>query len=94
VHEKPVATCAPRLRQAIAAAIQATTSKPARALMSGAGHDGQAMIHLTDIGMMFVRCRAGISHNPLEHASPEDMGLAVEALVRTIALLAETDGRD
>jgi hypothetical protein len=33
--------------------------------MSAAGHDGQAMAHLTEIGMIFARCRASISHNPL-----------------------------
>jgi acetylornithine deacetylase/succinyl-diaminopimelate desuccinylase-like protein len=58
-------------------------------MMSGAGHDGQAMIRLTDIGMIFVRCRAGISHNPLEYVTPEDMALATEALIRTIETLAE-----
>jgi allantoate deiminase len=31
-----------------------------------------------------VRCRGGISHNPLEYASPRDMGLAVAALIRFI----------
>jgi hydantoinase/carbamoylase family amidase len=88
LHEKPVATCAPRLRRAIATAIAGLTGKPPPALMSGAGHDGQAMIHLTDIGMIFVRCRAGISHNPLELVTIEDMGLAIEALLRTILELA------
>jgi allantoate deiminase len=88
LHEKPVAVCASRLRKAIAAGIQATTGKAPRELLSGAGHDGQAMVKLTDIGMIFVRCRAGISHNPLEYVSPDDMGLAVEALVRTIEELA------
>jgi hydantoinase/carbamoylase family amidase len=89
VHEKPVAVCAPRLRRAIASSIHAVTGKPPRELMSGAGHDGQAMIKLTDIGMIFVRCRAGISHNPLEYVAPDDMGLAVEALIRTIEELAK-----
>ncbi len=92
VHEKPVAVAAPRMRRAIAAAIRAVTGSEPRELMSGAGHDGQAMIHLTDIGMMFVRCRAGISHNPMEQVSVEDMGLAVEALVRTIMELAAEGG--
>lgn len=32
-------------------------------LMSGAGHDAMAMAHLTQIGMLFVRCRGGISHS-------------------------------
>ncbi|HVZ14459.1 MAG TPA: M20/M25/M40 family metallo-hydrolase, partial [Bauldia sp.] len=88
LHEKPVAACAPRLKRAIAEAIAGVTGKPPRELMSGAGHDGQAMIRLTDIGMIFVRCRAGISHNPLEYVSVADMGLAVEALVATIVELA------
>ena len=88
MHEKPVATCAPRLRKAIAGAIEKTTGKKPIELMSGAGHDGQAMINLTDIGMIFVRCRAGISHNPLEYVEPEDLGTAVEALVGTIELIA------
>ena len=92
VHEKPVAVCAPRLRGAIATSIKSLTGKPPPELMSGAGHDGQAMIHLTDIGMIFVRCRAGISHNPLEHVSIEDMGVAVNALVGTIIGVAGEGG--
>ena len=88
MHEKPVAVCAPRLKHAIAAAIESVTGKAPRELMSGAGHDGQSMIRLTDVGMIFVRCRAGISHNPLESVSVQDMGLAVEALVRTIVEIA------
>ena len=51
--------------------------------------DGRAWeIHLTDIGMIFVRCRAGISHNPLEFVTVTDVGLAVEALIQTIVGLA------
>jgi allantoate deiminase len=85
VHEKPVAACAPEMIETIAGAIETTTGQAGHRLMSGAGHDGQAMIHLAPIGMIFVRCRGGISHNPAEYASPEDMGLAVAALVETIA---------
>jgi allantoate deiminase len=88
VHEKPVATAAPRLKRAIAAAIEGVTGKRPRELLSGAGHDGQAMIHLTDIGMIFVRCRAGISHNPREFVTVDDIGLSVEALIRTITEIA------
>ena len=84
VLEKPVALCAPRLKQAIGRAIAALTGHTPRELMSGAGHDGHAMVQLTDIGMIFVRCRGGISHNPAEFVSVEDQGLAIEALVRTI----------
>lgn len=94
MHEKPVATCAPRLKKAIAGAIEQVTGVRPVELMSGAGHDGQAMVNLTDIGMIFVRCRAGISHNPLEFVERQDMGVAVEALVATIETLAAEEGRD
>ncbi|MBN9021353.1 MAG: M20 family metallo-hydrolase, partial [Rhizobiales bacterium] len=88
VHEKPVATCGPALVETIAGAVGAVTGAPARRLMSGAGHDGQAMAHLCPFGMIFVRCRGGISHNPAEYAAPDDMGLAVAALVETILAIA------
>ncbi|XP_068655429.1 allantoate deiminase 2-like isoform X2 [Aristolochia californica] len=50
-------------------------------LMSGAGHDAMAMSHLTRVGMLFVRCRGGISHSPEEHVSDEDVWSAGLALV-------------
>lgn len=39
--------------------------------------------------MMFVRCKDGISHNPDEYASPNDMGDAVNALTSFIENLAK-----
>ncbi len=75
--------CDAAIQDGIAAAIAATGGEPLR-LASGAGHDGTAMAQLGPIGMMFVRCRGGISHNPAEYASPGDMGLAVAALIRFI----------
>jgi hydantoinase/carbamoylase family amidase len=91
VHEKPVATCAPRLRKVLASAIEDVTSRKAPELMSGAGHDGLAMAHLTDIGMIFVRCRGGISHSPFEQVTTADLGYAVEALVRAIIKIAREE---
>lgn len=72
--------CDPAIQDGFAAA---TGGEPLR-LASGAGHDGTAMAKLCPIGMLFVRCRGGISHNPAEYASPGDMGLAVAALVKFI----------
>jgi acetylornithine deacetylase/succinyl-diaminopimelate desuccinylase-like protein len=88
--EKTVATCAPWLRQTIARGIETVSGRKPRQLMSGAGHDGQAMIGLTDIGMIFVRCQGGISHSPLESVSEEDMGLGVEALIASILEIARS----
>ncbi len=92
VHEKPVVACGPALVEAAAAAVESVTGRPALRLMSGAGHDGQAMAHLCPFGMIFVRCRGGISHNPAEYASPGDMGAGVAALVEAILGIADSQG--
>ncbi|KAK9074952.1 hypothetical protein SSX86_003271 [Deinandra increscens subsp. villosa] len=55
-------------------------------LMSGAGHDAMAMSHLTKVGMLFVRCRGGISHSPEEHVLEDDVwaaGLAIQTFLET-----------
>lgn len=86
-YESPTTPCAARLQDAFAGAL-ADLGQPIRRLTSGAGHDGHAMHHLTDVGMLFVRCRGGISHNPAEFTAVDDMGLAVEALIKAIERLA------
>ena len=68
------------MQDELAGAIRTLGAEPLR-LGSGAGHDGQAMAKLCPIGMLFVRCRGGISHNPTEYANPQDLGLAVAALI-------------
>ncbi|XP_011035488.1 PREDICTED: allantoate deiminase isoform X3 [Populus euphratica] len=55
-------------------------------LMSGAGHDAMAMSHLTKVGMLFVRCRGGVSHSPAEHVLDDDVwaaGLSILAFLET-----------
>ena len=53
-------------------------------LPSGAGHDGMAMIDITDVAMLFVRCRGGISHNPAEHVELADVDAGARVLLRLI----------
>ncbi|PIO97752.1 allantoate amidohydrolase [Pleomorphomonas carboxyditropha] len=86
-YESPTTPCAPRLQEAFAEAAR-DLGLAERRLASGAGHDGHALHHLTDVGMLFVRCRGGISHNPAEFAAIDDMGLAVEALIKAVERLA------
>jgi allantoate deiminase len=43
-----------------------------------------AMIDIADIGMLFVRCRGGISHNPAEHAATEDVAAGAQALLHAL----------
>jgi allantoate deiminase len=82
-HEGGVAACAPWLQQQIGEAI-AAEGLPVRRLPSGAGHDGMAMIDLADIGMLFVRCAKGISHNPAEAITLEDVATSARVFLRFI----------
>ncbi len=61
----------------------------AKSLPSGAGHDAMAMARSFPAAMLFVRSKAGISHNPAEFTSVSDLGLAIEALVRFVISLGE-----
>jgi allantoate deiminase len=53
-------------------------------LMSGPFHDAMALSYACDYGMIFVRCKDGISHNPLEFASYADLALGTEVLYGTL----------
>jgi allantoate deiminase len=82
-HEGRTATCAPWLRAQFAAAIEADGTRVME-LPSGAGHDGMAMIEATDIAMLFVRCKGGISHHPDEHVDTGDVEAGARVLMRFI----------
>jgi allantoate deiminase len=83
IHSIPTTTSAQSIQDQLGQAVSAVGASPV-SLASGAGHDGLMMSKLCPYGMLFVRCREGISHNPAEYASPEDMGIAIAALVRFI----------
>ncbi len=84
LHESRAAPCAPWLMERIEAAIAAQGITPLR-LPSGAGHDAMALAALVDVGMIFVRCTGGISHNPAESISVTDAGAGFETLRRLLA---------
>jgi allantoate deiminase len=82
-HENRTVPCAPWLRSQVAAAIAAEGFRVFE-LPSGAGHDGMAMIDIADVGMLFVRCRGGISHHPDEHVELVDADAGARVLLRLI----------
>lgn len=53
-------------------------------LMSGPFHDALALSYACDYGMIFIRCKDGISHNPLEYASYEDLAIGTEVMYGTV----------
>jgi allantoate deiminase len=83
VHENPSTACAPWLMTQLEAAIVAEGFQP-RYLPSGAGHDAIAMAAIVDIGMLFIRCKGGISHTPDESIAPEDVKIGIRVLLRFI----------
>jgi allantoate deiminase len=83
MHDSPASPCAPWLMQQIDAAIAAQGVVPQR-LPSGAGHDAMAVAAVADIGMIFVRCAGGISHNPAESITVEDAQAGFETLGRLV----------
>ena len=81
--EARTAQCSAALQQQFAAAV-AAEGLPVHALPSGAGHDGMAIIAIAPIGMLFVRCKGGISHNPAEAVDVADVGAGARVLLRFI----------
>ena len=79
-YDAPAAPASPAMMQGLASAIEARQIE-VRHLPSGAGHDAMVMGALCPMGMMFVRCKDGISHNPAESMTEADAGLAIAILL-------------
>ncbi|HZV93321.1 MAG TPA: 2-oxo-4-hydroxy-4-carboxy-5-ureidoimidazoline decarboxylase [Caldimonas sp.] len=78
-----------RWERAVAAA-----GLPVHAMPSGAGHDAMKLGEIMPQAMLFVRGEnAGISHNPLESTTADDMQLAIEAFQRMLDDLAGTPSK-
>ena len=73
-------------------AVQAVGVQPYR-MPSGAGHDAMKLHEVMPQAMLFVRGQnSGISHNPLESTTSDDMQLLVEAFLHLLhELAAEPD---
>lgn len=83
LHEAPSSACSARLMAALEAAAAHDGVKTMR-LPSGAGHDAMAVAAICEMGMLFVRCTKGISHNPAEAVTAGDVEFGLQALYRFI----------
>lgn len=81
--EAKTSPCAPELQSQIASAIHDEGIR-VHHLPSGAGHDGMAIIDIAPIGMLFVRCKGGISHNPAEAVTLDDVATGLRVFARFI----------
>ena len=82
LDQAPVAFDA-RVRTTLAAVLDGLGERGAE-LASQAGHDAVHLGALAPAGMIFVRCRGGVSHNPDESVQPADAALAADALRRAM----------
>ncbi|HEY5208099.1 MAG TPA: allantoate amidohydrolase [Stellaceae bacterium] len=81
--ESPAVACSGWLMVEIERAI-AALGLMRRRLASGAGHDAMAIASLCDVGMIFVRCKGGISHNPAESITAEDAETGARVLYEVL----------
>jgi allantoate deiminase len=58
---------------------QALAGWPPPLIPSGAGHDAVVFSKVMPVAMLFVRCRAGLSHHPDESITKEDLAAAIQA---------------
>jgi N-carbamoyl-L-amino-acid hydrolase len=85
-HALP-ATFDPMVPDAVEAAAKAQGLKAIR-MPSGAFHDAQFMVPLCPTGMIFVPCRAGVSHHPSEYSEPGQLAAGTRVLAAVLADLA------
>jgi hydantoinase/carbamoylase family amidase len=87
VNADPPATCDPGILSALEDSARAA-GKSYKKMVSRAYHDSLFMARLAPVAMLFIPCRAGVSHRPDEFASPQWIGAGVHVLSRTLATLA------
>lgn len=74
----------------IFAALQAAaeeTAEPSMTMLSGGAHDTMCLADHIPVGMVFVPCKDGISHSPLEDVEPYDAAVAVETILNALERL-------
>ncbi|MBK1787568.1 Zn-dependent hydrolase [Prauserella cavernicola] len=76
------------VRDELAAACRSVGVEP-RVLTSGASHDAQQINTITPSGMLFVPSKEGISHDPAEWTSIDDIALGTTALTASLLRLDE-----
>jgi allantoate deiminase len=85
-QDLPATPLDPRVVGALEAAAR-TTGEPFLTMPSGAAHDTMCVAERVPSAMVFVPCKDGISHSPLEDAKPADAAFAAEVILNAIVSL-------
>ncbi|HXW19917.1 MAG TPA: allantoate amidohydrolase [Roseiarcus sp.] len=80
-HEAGAYACHASVIAGLKDSVERVYGAPARLLPSGAGHDTMVMGQLCPAGMLFLRCKGGISHNPEESITTEDAEVGLTSLI-------------
>ncbi len=87
ISVSPAIACSPRLIELLSSSV---TGQAPLMMVSGAGHDAVQVAQVTDVAMLFVRCKGGISHNPAEFCSSADAETALHVMIGAVEKLAKT----
>ena len=88
IYRADAVACDLDLRAGIEAGIRATGDESPMAFWSRAGHDGMAVVAVTPIAMLFLRCKGGVSHHPDESVRASDVAAALDAYEAAVLALA------
>lgn len=78
MQTNPSVQCDEGLKKGLRAGIEKAGIHKVLEIPSGAGHDAVMISKIAPVSMLFIRCKEGISHNPLEYATPEDIEKSLE----------------
>lgn len=90
--EQPLYVSPTPLNSAILASLQKNSEKLGlshRTMVSGAGHDAMIFAGVTDVGLVFVPSRDGLSHHPDEWTDYEQLQKGVDVIFQTVIEMTE-----
>jgi len=87
VNADPPARCAPQVVDTLVEACE-THGLQFERMISRAYHDSLFMSRIAPSAMLFIPCRAGVSHRPDEYASPQSIAQGTLVLAEALARLA------
>ncbi len=88
-HIAPAVHCDKQLKAALIKGVE-ESGLHTHILASGAGHDAMAMAEICPVGMLFTRCKGGISHHPAESVTEYDVEASLSVLFNTIKHLTHS----
>lgn len=88
IWQSPAVRFHPRCIEAIEQASQRLNYRT-QLMVSGAGHDSVYLSRIAPVGMIFIPCRNGVSHNEAEYASPEQLTAGANVLLHSLLNLTD-----